>query len=181
MSPERAGATQGRGWGVRGSGVTPTFELAFDRLYRLAYRVAYRVLGDRGEAEDVAQEALARALVRWSRLADGPEGWLTRVSFNLAIDRYRRRRPPAALHGPVGVVDAHRAERVDLVRALAALPRRQREVVVLRYLADLGEADVAVALGCSVGTVKSHAHRGLAALRRRLGEEPGSEGDVRAS
>src|ERR1700684_746458 len=63
------------------------FDLAFDGLYRLAYRVAYRILGDRGDAEDVAQEALSRAAVRWPRLEDRPEGWVTRVSSNLAIDR----------------------------------------------------------------------------------------------
>jgi RNA polymerase sigma-70 factor (ECF subfamily) len=63
------------------------FDQAFERLYRLAYRVAFRILGDRGDAEDVAQEALARAVVRWSRLKDRPEGWVTRVASNLAIDR----------------------------------------------------------------------------------------------
>jgi DNA-directed RNA polymerase specialized sigma24 family protein len=56
------------------------FDQAFEGLYRLAYRVAYRILGDRGDAEDVAQEALARAAVRWYRLKDRPEGWVTRVA-----------------------------------------------------------------------------------------------------
>jgi RNA polymerase sigma factor (sigma-70 family) len=64
---------------------------------------------------------------------------------------------------------------VDLVRALRALPRRQREVVALRYLADRPEAEVADLLGCSAGAVKQHAHRGLAALRARLA--PGAGGD----
>ena len=66
--------------------------------------------------------------------------------------------------------------------ALRKLPRRQREVVVLRYLADFSEADVAVALGCSVGTVKSQASRGLSALRNHFGGRTGTDGDdVRAS
>src|SRR5580698_4407624 len=79
------------------------FDLAFETLYRLAYRVAFRVLGDQGDSEDVAQETLARAVVRWSRLKDRPEGWVTRVASNLAIDRYRRRRRhvPPPLTGPV--------------------------------------------------------------------------------
>jgi RNA polymerase sigma-70 factor (sigma-E family) len=158
------------------------FNLAFDGLYRQSYRVAFRVLGDRGDAEDVAQEALARALVRWGTLRGRPEAWVTRVSVNLAIDRYRRRkRSSPSLHGPVGVVDPYIAERVDLAEALRKLPRRQREVVVLRYLADWSEADVAAEIGCSIGAVKSHGSRGLSALRRRLREPDLPEGDVRAS
>jgi RNA polymerase sigma-70 factor (sigma-E family) len=160
-----------------------SFERSFESLYRLAYRVAYRILGDRPEAEDVAQETLARAVLRWSRLEAGPEGWISRVASNLAVDRYRRRaRARRAPSGPTGVVDERLVERADLVAALRSLPRRQREVVVLRYLADLSEANVAAALGCSAGSVKTHASRGLAALRRQLGDrlEP-EEDDVRAS
>ena len=66
-------------------------------------------------------------------------------------------------------------DRMELVAHLARLPRRQREVVVLRYLADLPEATVAAALGCSTGTVKQHASRGLCALR--IGLAPTLEGD----
>jgi RNA polymerase sigma-70 factor (sigma-E family) len=160
-----------------------SFDLAFEGLYRLAYRVAYRILGDRPEAEDVAQEALARVCLRWSRLHDRPEGWVSRVASNLAIDRYRhRRREPLIPSGPIGVVDERIGERGDLVRALRRLSRRQREVVVLRYLADFSEAEVAVALGCSVGTVKTHSSRGLSALRRQLDGRTSADGDdVRAS
>jgi RNA polymerase sigma-70 factor (sigma-E family) len=154
------------------------FELAFDGLYRLAYRLAFRILGDRGDAEDVAQEALARASVRWSRLQDRPEGWVTRVASNLAIDRYRRRRrPPPRMTGPVGLVDPYLGERGDLVAALRRLPRRQREAVVLRYLGDLSEAQVALEMGCSVGAVKSHGARGLSSLHRYLSESQGKDGD----
>ena len=158
------------------------FDLAFHDLYRLAYRVAYRILGDRGDAEDVAQEALARAAQRWTRLADRPEGWVSRVASNLAIDRYRRRRREApAPTGPLGVVDPHLGERGDLVAALGRLPRRQREVVVLRYLADLSEVEVAKELGFSVGTVKSHASRALANLRTHMDVKEGGDSGVRAS
>jgi RNA polymerase sigma factor (sigma-70 family) len=72
------------------------------------------------------------------------------------------------------------AERIDLQRALLGLSRRQRDVVVLRYGADLSEADVAAFLHCSVGTVKTHAHRGLAALRVALEPEPEEESDARS-
>jgi RNA polymerase sigma-70 factor (sigma-E family) len=163
--------------------VSRSFERSFEGLYRLAYRVAFRILGDRAEAEDVAQETLARAVLRWSRLEERPEGWVSRVASNLALDGYRRRaRRRRVLSGPMGVVDERMGERADLVQALRSLPRRQREVVVLRYLADLSESDVAAALGCSAGSVKTHASRGLAALRQRLGGglEP-EEDDVRAS
>ena len=141
------------------------FALAFGHLYQLAYRVAFRMLGDRGDAEDVAQEALARAAVRWNRLEDRPEGWVTRVASNLAIDRIRRRgRTSKSTDRSLGLVDPHIGERGDLVNGLRRLPRRQREAVVLRYLADLSEADVAIIMRCSEGTVKSHCSRGLAAL-----------------
>jgi RNA polymerase sigma factor (sigma-70 family) len=63
------------------------------------------------------------------------------------------------------------AQRRQLVELLQALPKRQREVVALRYLADLSEAEVAAALGCSVGTVKQHASRGLASMRATLAAE----------
>ncbi len=159
------------------------FDLAFERLYHLAYRVAFRMLGDRGDAEDVAQEALARAALRWNRLEERPEGWITRVASNLAIDRIRRRgRTSPRPTRPLGLVDPHIGERGDLVKGLRSLPRRQREAVVLRYLADLSEADVAIIMRCSEGTVKSHCSRGLAALRIHLsGYQDGGDGDVRAS
>jgi RNA polymerase sigma-70 factor (sigma-E family) len=163
---------------VTSSAVPDGFDLAFEGLYRLAYRVAFRILGDRGDAEDVAQETLARAAVRWSRLRERPEGWVTRVASNLAIDRYRRRaRPAVPLTGPVGLVDPYLGERGDLVHALRRLPRRQREAVVLRYLADLSEVQVALEMGCSVGAVKSHGARGLSSLRRHLAPSPGKDGD----
>ncbi len=159
------------------------FEEVFSDLYRLAYRVSFRVLGDRGDAEDVAQETLARTHVRWARLRNRPQGWVVTVSTNLAIDRLRRRSRTTELGiEPVALVEMHLSERIDLARALRRLPRRQREVVVLRYLADWPELEVADALGCSPGTVKSHASRGLAHLREHL-EQRGVRGgdDVRAS
>jgi RNA polymerase sigma-70 factor (sigma-E family) len=179
-----AGKTRGgENRAVTPSEPSPGFDTAFGDLYRLAYRVAFRILGDRGDAEDVAQEALARASLRWSRLEERPEGWVSRVASNLAIDRFRRRKrelPSPA--GPLALVDPFLGERGDLVLALRRLPRRQREVVVLRYLADMSEANVARALGCSAGTVKSHSSRGLTALRRQMSEATIGDGDdVRAS
>jgi RNA polymerase sigma-70 factor (sigma-E family) len=148
------------------------FEERFPGLYRVAYRVAFRIVGQREEAEDVAQEVLARALVRWPKVHDRAEAWVARVSGNLAIGVWRhvaRRKPPMPQPPPPSA-EALVIDRADLVRALQSISRRQREVVVLRYLADLPEDAVADAIGCSVGTVKQHASRGLAALRAPLAD-----------
>ena len=148
------------------------YEEAFEELYVRAYGVAYQLLGRRSESEDVAQETLARAFVHWRKIRSYAEAWVVRVAGNLAVDTWRRmqrvdasgdaERRNATSPGPTG-------QRVDLHRALDALSRRQREVIVLRFLADLPEADVAKALGCSVGSVKKHGSRGLATLRNTMG------------
>lgn len=157
---------------VAGTCSAEGFSAAFPELYALSYQVAFRVLGDRGDAEDVAQEALARTALRWARLASRPQGWVVRVSVNLAIDQYRRRRrAPAPMVGGAAVTDEHAAERLDLARALRSLPRRQREVLVLRYLADWSEREVAQELGCSTGAVKAYGSRGVQALRRNLRDD----------
>lgn len=148
-----------------------SFEDRFDELARLAYRVAYRLLGDQGEAQDVAQEALARAYLRWRRVAGYAEPWVVRVSTNLALGRIRKRRPLEARREAVAVFEPSLASRLDLVELMESLPRRQREVVALRYLADMSEVDVSRLLGCSVGTVKRHAHRGVSRLRVTLALE----------
>jgi DNA-directed RNA polymerase specialized sigma24 family protein len=155
------------------------FDAAFPGLFSLAYQVAFRILADRGDAEDVAQETLARAVLRWRAVADKPGGWVAKVAANLAIDRYRRRRRTWLVRPlSVGALDPNVSLRLDLVRALHSLPRRQREVVVLRYLADWSEQDVATELGCSLGAVKAYGARGLGALRRGLVEEEEGVRDV---
>jgi RNA polymerase sigma-70 factor (sigma-E family) len=146
-----------------------SFDDRFDELAGAAYRVAFRIVGQREEARDITQEALTRAYARWPRVEGCAAAWVSRVSINLALDHVRRRRrAPDPGPGVGRDPSAHAGERADLVAALRRLPRRQRDVVVLRYLADLPEAEVAAALGFSVGSVKSHAHRGLAALRQLL-------------
>jgi len=150
-----------------------TFDERFDVLSCAAYRVAYRILGSRADAEEVAQEALARALARWDSVADHDFAWVARVTTNLAIGRWRRRRRPTVVfeRGYGGVhddTDQHALERLGLVEAIARLPRRQREAIALRYLADLSERDAATAMNTTVGSVKQHAHRALARLRLDL-------------
>lgn len=139
-----------------------SFEECVPGLFDIAYRVAFRLSGDREMAEDIAQEIGARALVRWSKVEPYAEAWVARSTGNLALDQLRRR--SRRQHGPP-VCSEITADRIDVVEALRALPRRQREVVILRYMADLSEQQVADRLGCSIGAVKQHAHRALAALR----------------
>lgn len=142
----------------------------FDHLYRVGYRASYAVLGNRTEAEDCAQEAAARALVRWRTVSNHATPWVARVSTNLAIDRVRRLARQSAHPAPSeAAIDPMSDRRRDLTTVLIALPKRQREAVAMRYLADLSEADTAKAMGCKVGTVKSATARGLARLRTELG------------
>lgn len=148
------------------------FDDRFEALGGLAYRVAYRLLGDREEAREVAQETLARAFARWRKVSGYDEPWVVRVATNQALDRCRKRRPTVPIddrHWAPGPDPAHLAlQRHGLVECLRRLPRRQREVVMLRYFADLPEREVADLLQTTVGSVKQHAHRALARLRADL-------------
>jgi RNA polymerase sigma factor (sigma-70 family) len=156
-----------------------TFDESFDELYRTAFRGAYKLLGDYAEAEDIAQEASARALAHWRKVEDYACAWVARVATNLALDRVRSHavsRRADVIDLDAAARDPEAEERLDLQRALHDLPRRQRDVVVLRYLLDQPEHTVAAALGVSVGSVKTHASRGLSALRLSLGEGVASGG-----
>ena len=146
------------------------FEEAFDDLFPRAVRLAHRLLGDRAAAEDVAAEALARAYARWSKIGTLPyrDGWLLKVTTNLAIDRLRRR-PPPVVREPTGHFEDEVELRLALNAALLTLAPRQRQAIALRYLGGLSDREVAQALGISLGSVKTHIHRGLTGLRARLG------------
>src|SRR5689334_14671685 len=124
------------------------FEAAFDRLLGRAYRHARRLVGDAALAEDIAAEALARTYARWRRVRtyEFLDAWVLRVVTNLAIEASRHRRP-AVDAGERGTDDDDVVLRVALARALRDLPARQRDAVVLRYLVDMPEADVAETLG----------------------------------
>lgn len=142
------------------------FDDALDDLARTAHKVAYRIVGDREDARDIAQETLARAYARWPRVRDRADAWVARVAANQALDLVRRRQRAPRADARAGVdVAAQAAARAEVADLLRRLPRRQREVVVLRYLADRPEAEVAELLGCSTGSVKRHAHRAMATLR----------------
>jgi RNA polymerase sigma factor (sigma-70 family) len=159
-----------------------------DDAVRQVYEASYRrlvgqlfgVTGDLSEAEDVVQEAFARAVARpgvFLGLADH-EAWLRTVAINVARNRYRRRwvfdrlfragrvwTPPETV--PELVPDG-----LDLVAALRTLPHRVRTALVLYHVVDLPVDEVAATLGASPNTVKSWLARGRAALARELGDEP---------
>lgn len=114
---------------------------------------------------------MARALRSWTRIEHLPHrrAWVVRVASNAAIDRARRRPPLLATTDHLPDLAEAVSLRLALGAALRKLPRRQREVVSLRYLADVSEADVARSLGISVNSVKKHTARGVTSLRTCLG------------
>ena len=150
-----------------------SFTSAFEDLYTHAYRAAYRLIGIHQDSEDVAEEACAQACLRWDRLTrDGAaDPWVILSTTHLAIDQYRERARTRAREGVPGLAQTLDRRRVELHRALDQLTPRLRDVVVLRYVVDLSEADTAAALGCTTDTVKSQGARGLALLRYALGED----------
>ncbi|MEU5877425.1 SigE family RNA polymerase sigma factor [Spirillospora sp. NPDC047279] len=132
-------------------------------------RTAYVLTGDQHAAEDLLQTVLTRTAARWRKVGDHPEAYVRRAMYNEQINRWRRGGREASVERPperpdrdlTGDVDL----RLSLRNALLALPPRKRAVLVLRYFEDLPEAEVAAIMGCSVGTVRSQAHRALARLR----------------
>jgi RNA polymerase sigma-70 factor (sigma-E family) len=150
-------------------------ELVHSRWPRLV-RLAYGFTGDAGLAEDLVQSALASAYASWWRLrrADDRDRYLIRILINTHRNGFRKRRVAESQFGipladracglladPTDAV----ADRGALMAALAELPVRQRQIIVLRYWMDMSEGQVAALLGCSVGNVKSQASRALAKLR----------------
>ena len=145
--------------------------------YRPMVRLAALLLRDPGVAEEVVQDAFVAMHGSWRRLRE-PERAVAYLRQSV-VNRSRsalRRRTVAARHAPAPAPDAPSAEHgallalehASVLGALRSLPARQREVLVLRYYADLSEADIAEAMGISRGAVKSHASRGMSALRSLL-------------
>lgn len=147
-------------------------------------RTAWLLCGDRARGEDLAQQALVKTYLAWPRVTD-PLAYARRAVATARIDAWRRRRREVLVSPDEHLMQARpgttpsarspegpHAERDLLVRALRTLPAQQRRVVVLRYLVDLPEAEVAEMLGVSAGTVKSTLSRGLGRLRQLLGEGP---------
>jgi RNA polymerase sigma-70 factor (sigma-E family) len=157
----------------------PAFEEYAGGAWPSLYRHAYLLTGNHADAEDIAQQTLLKAFQSWWRIcrSDSPDAYLRRILTNtfLSARRPKKRRfevltdsPPepdrtAPPHGP--------EDRLALWPHVKSLPPRQRVVIVLRYYENLTEQEIADALGCSCGNVKSTAHRALKALRAALGSE----------
>lgn len=141
------------------------------------FRTALLLTGrDWAEAEDLLQLCLERTYRHWNRIAghgSEPEAYARQILVNAATDRWRRlRRRPES---PLGQADAGLPDAADqlaardlVLRALALLPPRQRAAVVLRYFDDLDDTQIAAALGCTPGTVRTHISRGLARMRQAM-------------
>ena len=133
------------------------FQRVFDDVYPQSYALALRILRDQAAAEAVATEALARAYARWAKVRKHPhpDGWVLRLTGNLAtasLSRFSDTPTP-------------------LSEALAALPEHVREPVLLRYLTELDEPEVALVLGTSEEAVRTHVREGLLTLKQRLARE----------
>jgi len=171
---EMAGEVRAVGW-TADEAVTRLFAAHYRQLVRLAALL----LADRSVAEELVQDAYVRLHQHWGRVRDPDRavGYLRTSVVNAARSAQRHRgvaerylarwRPPpdvpSAEAGALGVL-----EHESVVAALRALPARQREALVLRYYLDLSESEIAEAMGISRGAVKSHAARGIAALRTTL-------------
>ena len=145
---------------------------------------AWLLVGNMDRAEELTQQALVRTYGAWRRARTDPLPYARRVLVNLRVDTWRRHRRevltdevPEAADGARG--HARAEDRDQLTRELALLTPRQRRVVVLRYLADVSEADVAADLGVTPGTIKTTASRGLATLRAALRADDEPTGGMR--
>jgi RNA polymerase sigma-70 factor (sigma-E family) len=150
--------------------------------YAPLVRLASVVLGDSGLAEQIVQDSFVKLAVRWGglRRIDNPPAYLRAMVLNgcrshlrhrAVGDRYDARRTVAVAVPTPEAEALAQAEQDRMVAALRRLPERQREALVLRYYLDLPEAEIAAAMRVSPGSVKTHLHRGLAALANQLGEE----------
>jgi RNA polymerase sigma-70 factor (sigma-E family) len=156
----------------------------FDRSYVPMCRLAYVILGDRHAAEEVVMDALLKTFSGWARVRrpDKADVYLRRAVINGCRSRIRR----GAVEARVNALAQGRAERAapalspeasavgrSVWEAVKLLPGRQRACVVLRYLEDLPEAEIAAVLDCSIGTVKSQLSKARAKLELLLADEWG--------
>ena len=158
----------------RGRHDNSTFEEFFAARQRALCHAAFLLTGDDHEAEELFQGAMVQAYTRWShivRRGSDPEAYVRKIMLNRIRDDWRakirrgKRAHETAGHGAVRDASDAVVARQLLGELLRQLPAQQRAVLYLRFTLDYSEAQAAEALGCRVGTVKSHTHRALAKLR----------------
>ncbi len=170
------GAGAAGGWRDRRSDADGDFDAFYRGAYERLVGQLYAVTGNLADAEDVVQEAFARASVRWRRVRalDRPEAWVRRVALNLAIDQARRLRGRLRFWGgPAREEPAWEPEEPELLDALRGLPIRYRQVLVLHYVVGLSAQETAAELRIAVGTVHAYLSRGRQALADRLTQDAG--------
>jgi RNA polymerase sigma factor (sigma-70 family) len=162
---------------IEANAFRPSFEAFYRQELQSVIGLAYVLSGSRSGAEDLAQEAFLAALRHWNEVGmyQDPGGWVRRVVANRAVSSFRRRAAEAkalARLGPaVHKVPDLTPEAVATWEAVRQLPRRQAQVIALRYFDGQPAADIARILDCSEATVKTHLQRARRALVEKLGEE----------
>jgi RNA polymerase sigma-70 factor (sigma-E family) len=180
---EMSSRTAGERWkAVHVSERNRELSALFDAHYSELRGLAFVILGDSHLAEEVVMDAFTKMFSSWTRVRrlDFPYGYLRRVVVNMCRGKIRRRR----LESSVTAAIQRRAEiessewnaehsdaRLDVWEAVRRLPERQRLCVVLRYLEDMPEAEIAETLDCSIGTVKSQTSRARRSLEQMLGPQ----------
>ena len=152
-------------------------ELEYAWFFRVEFpmvlRTVYLILGDKGKAEDVTQEAFIQLLSHWKKISryERPDAWVRRVAIRLAVKAQRRERMREVLERDSSGARGAKAPDVDLANALRQLPLKQRTCVLLFYYEDRPIAEIVDILGISEGSVKVHLHRARERLAALLGEE----------
>ncbi len=160
----------------------------FDAFYQASARrvvlYLYAFCGDLTDAQDLAQEAYARAWQHWPKVSgyDNPEGWVRATGWRLAANRFRGLRRRWAAQARLGPPDVETAspspDRVAVVAALQQLPAAQRQAVALHYLLDMSVNDIVRHTGAPAGTVKARLSRARTALADLLGDHTQEADDV---
>ena len=153
-------------------------EDAYSWFFRTEYpavvRTAFLVAGDRGAAEDAAQEAFIQLLRHWRKVSryEQPDAWVRRIALRIAIRRAKRDKKRLEIEAAEAGTSRSGADAApDLANVVRALPPQQRAAVALFYYEDRPVSEIATVLSCSESTVKVHLHKARKSLARILGEE----------
>jgi RNA polymerase sigma-70 factor, ECF subfamily len=161
-------------------GAEADFADFYEATWPRTLAVTYGLTGDRGVAEELAQEAYVKAWQHWGKVSryDQPASWVRQVATRLSVSRWRRSKVAAAWlsrNRSEGLAPPPDETSTLLVRALLQIPEPQRKAIVLHHLADLPVDEVARLEGCPTGTVKARLSRGRAALAVLLSDHPADE------